>query len=57
MTDIENSYTMPLLFDVCWKQGYCCLSAIGVLAVPGTAVMQSSDWGSPWYGTTQDGRN
>jgi hypothetical protein len=43
MTMIENSYTMPLLFGVCRKQGHCCISAIGVVTVPAATVMRSSD--------------
>lgn len=53
MIGIENNYTMPLLFGGCWKQGHCCPSTIGVVTVPATTVMQSSDWCSQWYSSAQ----
>lgn len=42
MTAMENSYTMPLLFGACRKQGHCGLSAIGVVTVSATTVAISA---------------
>lgn len=42
MTTTENSYTMPLLFGLCRKQGHCCLSAIGVVKGPAGSTLVGS---------------
>ncbi len=55
MTTRENSYTMPLLFGPCRKQGHCRMSAIAVVTAPAGIEMRSTHFNTRWCGSTQVG--